>query len=131
MTFRKTAAASLLLLGTLALAAPAASFAETGSSTVASVDTDKDGTIDMTEAKKAAMDNFAMLDKDSDGTLDSKEAGMDVANVDPDKDGTVDKKEFAMALADTFKAADTDRDGTIDAKELATPDGQKLATMMK
>lgn len=123
-------AAPLLALGAFAVLVPATSYADDSSATIKSVDKDSDGTIDMTEAKTAAMAKFATLDKDKDGTLDSKEAGMDVSKVDPDKDGTVDKTEFESALADTFKAADTDNDGTVDAKELASPEGQKLSSMM-
>ena len=131
MNLSTVAAAALFAFGSLAIAVPTASTAASNSATVKSVDTDKDTTIDMAEAKKAAMANFAMLDKDNDGTLDSKEAGMNVAKVDADKDGTIDKAEFETALGETFKAADTDNDGTVDAKELATPAGKRLKTMIK
>lgn len=129
MTFARIAAFSLLA-GSLAVVAPLPSFAADGSATVKAVDTDHDGTIDMNEAKTAAMAKFTMADKDKDGTVDSKEAGMDVTKADTDKDGTLDKAETETALGSTFKAADTDNDGTVDAKELATPAGQKLSSMM-
>ncbi len=129
MTISKLAAAYLLALGTFAFA-PAVAYADS-SATLKSVDTDKDGTIDMAEAKTAAMNNFATADKDKDGTVDSKEAGTDVSKADPDKDGTLDKTEFEAALTSSFKAADADNDGTIDAKELATPEGQKLNAMIR
>lgn len=125
----RIAAISLLATGAFAFAAPAVSFAEGAS--LQSVDTDHDGTIDMAEAKKAAMEKFSTADTDHDGTLDSKEAGMNVGQADPDKDGTLDKSEYETALASTFKATDTDHDGTVDAKELASPEGQKLDAMMK
>ncbi len=124
-------ATSLLALGAFTFVAPAIAFADDGSATVKSVDKDSDGTIDMQEAKTAAMAKFAMADKDNDGTIDSKEAGMDVSKADPDKDGTLDKTEYAAALGDTFKAADTDHDGTVDAAEMAGPEGQKLQAMIK
>ena len=131
-TMKKTLlASSFLALGALTFVAPAVAFADDGSTIVKSVDKDSDGTIDMQEAKTAAMANFAMADKDKDGTIDSKEAGMDVSKADPDKDGTLDKTEFASALDNTFKATDTDHDGTVDATELASPDGQKLQAMIK
>ncbi len=124
-------ATSFLALGAFAFVAPATSFADDNSAMVKSVDKDSDGTIDMQEAKTAAMAKFAMADKDSDGTIDSKEAGMDVSKADPDKDGTLDKTEFAAALGDTFKATDIDHDGTVDATELASFEGQKLQAMIK
>lgn len=129
MNHARNAALAFLAAGTIALGAPLASFAADGATTIKSVDTDSDGTIDMAEAKKAAMAKFAGMDKDKDGTVDAKEAGMDVSKVDTDKDGTVDKAEFENALTTTFKAADTDNDGTLDAKELATPAGKKLSAM--
>ena len=124
-------AASFLALGACAVLAPAPSYADDGSAAVKSVDKDSDGTIDLAEAKKAAMAKFAMLDKDHDGSLDAKEAGMDVSKVDSDKDGTVDKAEFEATLTANFKAADVDNDGTVNAKELSSPAGQKLETMIK
>ena len=52
-------------LATQALAAPA--------SVLKSVDTDNDGTVDLTEAKAAASALFDRLDGDHDGTIDRKE----------------------------------------------------------
>lgn len=130
MVVTRLAALSLIAAGTLAIAAPLPTFAADGSATVKSVDKDSDGTIDMAEAKQAAMAKFKAADKDNDGTVDSKEAGMDVTKADTDKDGTLDKAELEAALGSSFKAADTDNDGTVDAKELASPAGQKLATML-
>ncbi len=60
---------------------------------------DKDGTVDMKEAKKFGITDEAF-----------KEAN-------PDKDGTLDKKEFAAAIAYQFKKANPDNDGTLDMKE--------------
>ena len=130
MKFSTLAAASLFAIGTFAIAPIASYAAADGSAVVKSVDKDSDGTIDMAEAKKAAMEKFATLDADHDGTIDSKEAGMNVSKADPDKDGTLDKTEFDAALSKSFEAADTDHDGTVDAKELATPAGEKLSAMM-
>ena len=61
----------------LALALASAPFAIVPSafaaSTLATVDTDKDGTIDVNEAQTAAGAVFDKLDADHDGTLDAKE----------------------------------------------------------
>lgn len=126
----KTAAAGFFAFAAVAFGAPVYAQAADSSASVTMVDTDKDGTIDMAEAKTAAMKHFKAADTDHDGTLDTKEAGMDVSDVDGDKDGTLDEAEYAKALDATFKAADADKDGSVDAKELETPAGQKLSAMM-
>ena len=64
-----------------------------------SLDPDKDGTIDLAEAKSAASKLFDKLDRDHDGTLDKRELrgrvnAKDFAAADPDNDGTLDKNEF-------------------------------------
>ena len=49
---------------------------------LATVDTDKDGTIDLNEAKTAAGAVFDKLDADHDGTLDKKELKGRIAKKD-------------------------------------------------
>ena len=66
------------------------------SSALMALDPDKDGTVDLAEAKAAASTLFAQLDPDNDGTLDRRELRGRVsakvfAAADPDKDGTLDK----------------------------------------
>ena len=90
-----------------------------------SLDQDKDGTIDLAEAKNAASKLFERLDRDHDGKLDKRElrgrlSAKDFAAADPDKDGTLDKDEFLAVVEARFKAANPDSDDTIDAKELAS-----------
>jgi hypothetical protein len=70
------------------------SFPSFAASAVAMFDTDKDGTIDLAEAKAAASAAFDKLEKDKDGSLDAKEAK-----------GHLSKANFA--------ASDTDKDGTV------------------
>jgi EF hand len=94
------------------------------------LDPDKDGTVDLTEAKTAA----GKLDRDHDGTLDRRELGgrlnaKDFSAVDPDNDRTLDKNEFLALVEKRFKAADPG--GTIDAKELKGPAGRSLVRLLK
>src|SRR5499427_10578567 len=96
------------------------------------LDPDKDGTIDLTEAKDAASKLFDKLDRDHDGTLDKRElrgrlSAKDFAAANPDKDGTLDKDEFLAVVEARFKAANPDSDDTIDAKELASSAGRSLS----
>jgi hypothetical protein len=100
------------------------------------LDPDKDGTVDLTEAKTAAGKLFDKLDRDHDGTLDRRELGgrlnaKDFSAVDPDNDRTLDRNEFLALVEKRFKAADPDNDGTIDAKELKGPAGRSLVRLLK
>lgn len=98
---------------------------------MASMDTDRDGTLSLDEVSKAAEANFAALDTDRDGTLDARELaglgrGNAVARADQDKDGTLDKAEYLSIVEERFKRADADHDGTLDAKELRGRSGQAM-----
>ncbi len=104
-------------------------------SQIAKFDTDKDGTVDLAEARKAAGDLFDKLDRDKDGTLDTKElqgrlSRKDLAAADPDNDKTLTKDEYLAAVEKRFKAADPDNDGTISAAEFRTASGQALARLL-
>jgi len=100
------------------------------------VHTDKDGPVDLAEAKKAASALFDKLDKDKDGTLDARElrgrlSAKELAAADPDKDGTLTKDEYLAVVEQRFKAADPDNDGTLDAKELRSRAGRALVRLLK
>jgi Ca2+-binding EF-hand superfamily protein len=100
------------------------------------LDPDKDGTVNLAEAKDAASKLFDKLDRDHDGTLDKRELrgrinGSDFAAADPDNDGTLDKNEFLAIVEKRFKAADPDNEGTIDAKELKAAAGRSLTRHLK
>jgi len=100
------------------------------------LDPDKDGTVDLAEAKAAASKLFDKLDRDHDGPLDKRELRgrinvRDFAAADPDNDGTLDKNEFLAIVEKRFKAADPDNEGTIDAKELKTGAGRSLTRLLK
>jgi hypothetical protein len=99
-------------------------------------DTDKDGTLDLAEAKTAASAAFDKLDKDKEGTLDAKElkgrvSKSDFAAGDPDSDKTLTKDEYLGIVETLFKAADSDNDGTLSGKELKTKAGKALSKLLK
>jgi EF-hand domain pair/EF hand len=99
-------------------------------------DTDKDGTVDLAEAKKAASDLFDRLDTDKDGTVSIKElqgrlSRKEFAAADPDKDKTLTKDEYLAAVEQRFKAADADNDGTVSAAEFRTRSDRALLRLME
>ena len=106
------------------------------SSLVGQFDTDKDGTVDLAEAKKAGSDMFDKLDVDHDGTLTFKElhgrmSRKEFAAVDTDKDGTLTKEEYLALVEQRFKAADKDHDGTLSNWEFQTPKGRALVRLLR
>ena len=105
-------------------------------SALQTLDPDKDGTVDLNEAKTAAGALFDSLDVDHDGTLDRKElkdriSAADWKIADPDNDKTISKDEYLAYVEVLFKKADPDNDGTIDAKELSSPAGHALLRLLK
>jgi Ca2+-binding EF-hand superfamily protein len=103
---------------------------------LAALDTDKDGTISLDEAKAAADKKFDALDTDHDGTLTLKETKgaflkSTFPKADPDKDKTLDKAEWEAQVEQRFKAADTNHEGTVDARELASPAGKSLLRLLQ
>jgi Ca2+-binding EF-hand superfamily protein len=130
LTLASLLAGSLLPAIVLTSASPA--FA---ASALKTLDPDKDGTVDLNEAKTAASAMFDKLEKDNDGTLDRKELhgripDADWAVADPDNDKTISKDEYLAYVEAVFKKADTDNDGTLDAKELKTPTGHALLRLL-
>jgi Ca2+-binding EF-hand superfamily protein len=106
------------------------------STLVGQFDTDKDGTVDLAEAKKAAGDMFDKLDADHDGTLTFKElhgrlSRKEFAAADTDKDGTLTKEEYLAVVEQRFKAADADHDGTLSNWEFHTPKGKALTRLLR
>ena len=106
------------------------------SSLVGQFDTDKDGTVDLAEAKKAGSDMFDKLDADHDGTLTFKElrgrmSRKEFAAADIDKDGTLTKEEYLAVVEQRFKAADKDHDGTLSNWEFQTPKGRALVRLLR
>ncbi len=133
MTSRRKA---LLSLSALTIFAAAPVWAQSKSNTLAGLDTDNDGTVDLAEAKKAASALFDRLDRDHDGTLDKAElrgrlSSQEIAAADPDKDGTVTKDEYLAIVEQRFRAANPDDDGTLDAKEFRSKAGRALMRLLK
>jgi Ca2+-binding EF-hand superfamily protein len=103
---------------------------------LSALDTDKDGTVDLAEAKAATSALFDKLDVDHDGTLDRKElkgriSAEDWKTAHPDNDKTISKDEYLAFVEGAFKRADRDNDGTIDAKELKSSAGRALLRLLK
>lgn len=124
-----------ILFGTLSLCATplimAPTFSASAATALTGADTDKDGTIDLNEAKAAASKEFDKLDKDKDGTIDLKEAAHHISKAnfiaaDTDKDKTLTKDEYLALVTKLFQAADKENDGTIDSKELHSKAGIEL-----
>jgi hypothetical protein len=134
-------AKTLTLASLLAISLPPAMVMTSASPAFAAtalqtLDPDKDGTVDLNEAKTAASALFDKLDKDKDGTLDRKELHGRISEndwkiADPDNDKTISKDEYLAFVEVAFKRADPDNDGTIDAKELKTPAGHALLLLLK
>ena len=133
-----TTAKTLTLASLLAVSLPFAMVVTSASpafaqSALAALDTDKDGTVDLAEAKAAASALFDKLDKDKDGTLDHKElkgriSAQDWKIADPDNGfKTISARtNTSPSSRVAFKRADPDNDATIDAKEHAkTPAGPR------
>jgi hypothetical protein len=135
MKFKLLSVAALLAVGGFAFTYHVKpSFAASASLTT--LDPDKDGTVDLPEAKAAAASVFTKLDPDKDGTLDAKELSgrLDEAALkaaDPDSDGTLDQKEYDAIVEARFKAADPDNDGTLDDKELTTDAGKSFLLLVE
>jgi Ca2+-binding EF-hand superfamily protein len=131
---------TLTLASLLAVSVPPAMLVTSASpafaaSALKTLDPDKDGTVDLNEAKIAASALFDKLEKDNDGTLDRKELhgripDADWAVADPDNDKTISKDEYLAYVEALFKKADADNDGTLDAKELKTPAGHALLRLL-
>jgi hypothetical protein len=106
-----------------------------GSSPLAALDTDHDGTVDFFEAKRAALDLFDRLDTDHDGTVSIGELHGRLGRgafsaADPDRDATLTRDEYLAVVEQRFRAADPDGDGTVSAREFRTPAGRALARLL-
>ena len=106
------------------------------------VDTDKDGTINLNEAKSAATVVIVKIDADHNGILSQKELGGRYSTLQTmvptpnpfmfwKSKGEITKEEYLSLVETRFKIADPDNDGTLDAKELETETGQSLLKLLQ
>jgi Ca2+-binding EF-hand superfamily protein len=136
MISRRAAILSIVAVGGI-LADPLSTLAQTKrADLLQGLDTDKDSTVDLDEAKKAASALFDRLDVNHDGTIDRHEVGgrlsaKEFAAADVDKEGTLTKDEYLAVVEQRFNAADTDHDGTLTSKELRTKAGRALLRLLK
>jgi hypothetical protein len=127
-----------LLAGLVIAVQPPAAFAKGKGvcATLAAINPDNDGTLDLNEAKQAATALFDKLDTDKDGSLTTKElqgrlSKKELAAGDPDKDKSLTKDEFLAIVEARFKAADANGEGTIDCDEAKTSAGLALMRLLK
>jgi EF hand len=103
---------------------------------VAPYDANKDGVLDLKEAKAAASALFDKLDTNKTGMLDMKQlqgrlSAKEFALADVDKDGTLTKSEYLDAVAKAYKAADVDNDDVLDAGDLKSKPGQAFLRLVQ
>jgi EF hand len=102
----------------------------------AAIDRNRDGTIDLYEAKRAAARLFGQLDRRRVGELSRAALGrrrLTVAQfswADRDHDGTLTKGEYLALVAREFRAADVDRDGTVSRAEFKSRVGLPLRRLL-
>ncbi len=104
--------------------------------TLAAINPDNDGTLDLNEARQAASTLFDKFDTNKDGTLTTKElqgrlSRNEFKAGDPDKDATLSKDEYLAIVEARFKAADTNGEGTVDCDEAKTAAGHALMRLLK
>jgi hypothetical protein len=138
--FERPSRRQLLLLGLLTAGyMGAASSALAGGGRPASfeaIDRDRDGTIDLDEAKRAAVLLFDQLDRHRTGRLTRSELGrgrMTLAEfswADRDHDGTLTKDEYLALVERQFRAADLDGDGTVTRAEFKARSGLPLRRLL-
>jgi len=127
-------------VGAAAIVAPGVASAQASHpASFKAIDGDHDGTIDTTEAIKAASAKFDAADTDHDGTLTAKElaAAADGAalakwfdKIDTDHDGTISKAEYLAAVRAQFVKADPDKDGTLSAAEWSASGAATLRNLV-
>lgn len=100
------------------------------------IDRDRDGTIDLDEAKRAAGQLFDQLDRRRTGTLSRAQLGRGRVTVaqfswaDRDHDGTLTKDEYLALVEREFRAADPDNDGTVSRAEFKSRAGLPLRRLL-
>ena len=100
------------------------------------LDSDRDGTVDLDEATKAARAVFDMIDRDGDGRLTRHELSgrlsvRELRAAASDHDGALNEAEYLALVVARFQTADADADGTLTAAELRSKAGRALLRLLK
>jgi Ca2+-binding EF-hand superfamily protein len=123
-SMRIIALAGLVVAALSSISANAASFQ--------AMDSNKDGTLDLSEVKQAASRKFDQLDRKRAGTLTRAQIGRlrltrkEFAAADPDNDGTISKDEYLAVVEKRFNAADVDRTGKLSLQQFNSRAGLPL-----
>src|SRR5215475_3944333 len=134
---RRPSRRQLLMWGLLAAGfmAPSSALARAKGSFQA-IDRDRDGTIDLDEAKRAAARRFDLLDRRRTGELSRAALGRgrltvaQFSGADRDHDGTLTKDEYLTLVEREFRAADPDGDGTVSRAEFKSRAGLPLRRLL-
>jgi|SRR5215475_2125396 len=100
------------------------------------IDRNRDGTIDLDEAKRAAAGRFDQIDHRRAGKLSRAALGRGRLTVaqfswaDRDHDGTLTKDEYLALVEREFRAADPDGDGTVSRAEFNSRAGLPLRRLL-
>lgn len=99
------------------------------------LDTDNDASVDITEAKQAAITLFDRLDSDHDGTLDAGElhgrlSEDEIVAGNSNHNKTLTKDEYVAIVDERFKAADSNHDGKLDIQELSSLSGDAVVKLL-
>jgi len=102
---------------------------------IAKVDRNKDGKMNIFEAKRAGKATFKALNPDGDRTLEPMEVSERIGPKTFKKYNIIrgkglDKIEWTRLVKDRFRAANPDRDFTIECDELHTAAGRRLLAVI-
>ena len=114
-----------------AAAAPAAEAGHRECSIIGKFDRNRDGKLNVFEAKRAGKAAFAAINKDGDRTLEPGEVSQRIGAETFDKYNLIKRKgldrvEWSRLVKARFYAANTDGDRTIECGELKTKAGHRL-----
>ncbi len=104
-------------------------------SIIAKMDRDRDGKMNIFEAKRAGKAAFKSLNPDGDFTLEPSEVSGRIGPQTFDKYNRIKGKgldmiEWKRLVKDRFRAANPDNDRTIECAELHTPAGKRLLAVI-
>lgn len=139
MSFRIATAAAALALAASSLIATGPAIAghkhHDACSIIAKFDRDKDGKMNIFEAKRAGKSLFKHLNPDGDFTLEPAEVHTRISEATFNKYNLIkrkglDKLEWLRLVKHRFKAANPDGDRTIECAELHTKAGKRLLAVI-